>query len=131
VSYVDLLIRHRSLAGQAEDVARELAAIDRRLRDLLAVYLAQCAPERRKAATWRWEVRHVDEHGVLFGNDSFSYGVDTPGPRELLVPMAWIKTWAPDSSGLPVDDTGAPAHVVTTGPPANQQQPTTEMEAAS
>ena len=90
--YAEMNCRRRALVGRREEIDREIATVDRALRDLLVIYLAQCAPEMSQIAGWRWEIRAVDETGVLFGYEGFCLGFDTPGPRELLVPMSWLRS---------------------------------------
>lgn len=87
---VDLIIRHQALARRAEAIAVETAFIERHLHALLRTYLAQHVPERAGVGAWRWAIRTIDERGVLFACDTFFHGFDTPGPREVLMPLDWI-----------------------------------------
>lgn len=90
--YAEMMGRRRSLVERREEIDREIATVDRALRNLLVIYLVQCAPEMCRIAGWRWEIRAVDETGVLFGYEGFCLGFDTPGPRELLIPMSWLRS---------------------------------------
>ena len=110
--YVDLVMRHQSLARQAAAIAAETEAINRRLHEMLSAYLTRHVPQCAGDSSWRWEITAADERGVLFICRSFYHGFDTPDrPREVLVPMEWVWWQQPGSGDAPVEPTGSPAHL--------------------